>query len=259
MRPYSIKPHQKIEGPLSGQQILLTRAGDDNDALAKKLRKRGAVVLIFPCLQIEISPPPRRWEQQLLAIKKVHGIIFTSRYAVRSIQNNWPETLRQAPHYAIGLATAAEMRAANLPSPFTAEPQTSEGLLNHPNLQIIAKETWLIIGGENPREHLQLTLEKRGAQVHRVACYRRICPSYSDQTIARLEKEGINRIIVQSTDCLKNIAHLLQPMPTHSFWGTELLLPTERYVEIATKLGFYGKLRVVGSTADEEILLTLGM
>ena len=171
MRPYSIKPRQKIEGPLSGQRILLTRAGDDNDALAKKLRKEGAVVLIFPCLQIEILSTPSPWEKQLLEIKKADGIIFTSRYAVRSIQHNWPNALRQARYYAIGPATAAEMQAAKLPSAITTEPHTSEGLLNHPSVQTVANETWLIIGGENPRTYLQINLEKRGAQVNTIACY----------------------------------------------------------------------------------------
>lgn len=258
MPPYSIKPVKKAQKPLSDLHILLTRAGNDNDALAKKLRALGAVVLIFPCLQIEIFPPARLLENPLHLIEQSDAIVFTSRYAVRSIQKNWPKNLPTARYYAIGPATAAEMEAIKLPTAITAEPYSSEGLLNHPSLEKITAETWVILGGENPREHLQINLERRGAQVNHIACYRRKCPNYSNQSIARLEKEAIHQIVVQSMDCLKNLAQLLKPMPMHSLWATDLLLPTERYVALATALGFYGRLRVAGSAADEAILATLG-
>lgn len=257
MSSYSIKPLEREQRPLSGQRILLTRAGEDNNKLAHALRKLGAVTLISPCLQIETTDNPEQWQKRLNAIEKADGIVFTSRYAVRAIQNHWPQALLSTKYYAIGPATATEMEAAGLPAPVVALPHSSEGLLTHPNLQSIADQSWLIIGGEEPRMYLQENLQERGAKPEFIACYKRSCPYYSSNSIQRLNDEGLTTVVVQSMGCLKNLALLLSKFPNHALWKAMLIVPTERSQTVATELGFCDKVIVVGATTDEAIITAL--
>jgi uroporphyrinogen-III synthase len=257
MNTYAVQSLEKKERPLSGRRILLTRAGSDNDVLARELRKLGAVVLLLPCLQILPTIQPQLWQQQLQAVKHSDGIIFTSKYAVLAVQDNWPKHLLTSSYFAVGPTTAAQMVEAGLPKPVVAQPASSEGLLALPELQSIVDEQWLLIGGEDPRQYLQATLQSRQAHVNHTACYRRQCPSYSTGSLLRLEQEGINTLVIQSMDCLKNLALLLKNLPNHPLWACELLVPTERYRVAATERAFCGKLRVVGATTDDAIVATL--
>jgi uroporphyrinogen-III synthase len=256
MNSYEIKALKRKQHPLGECRVLLTRAGNDNDTLATKLRKLGAVVVVLPCLQIEMLPLDQ-WQPKLQTITHVDGVIFTSRYAVRSVADHWPQQLTAINYYAIGPSTAAELQAAGLPAPLVADPASTEGLLSFPQLQQLQNQHWLIIGGKDPRPLLQESLRKRGAQIEFVAGYQRHCPTYSAASIERLGQEGITTVVIQSMSCLKNLAKLLKDMPEHPLWHSGLIVPTERYCESTKARGFCGKVTVAGSADDTAIVQAL--
>ena len=253
---YEIKKLKRKSHPLSKHRLLLTRPGSDNDSLAQEARKMGAVTLSLPCLQILPSTNPEYWQQQLSSLTDCHGVIFTSKHAVEAVKSLWPSTL-QAPVYAVGPSTAQHIQAAGLPQATVAEPASSEGLLQLPALQAVDRQHWVVIGGENPRNHLLENLEQRGAKTTFIACYRRACPSYSRDSLQRLEKEKLNTVVIQSMGALHNLAKLLKDLSEHELWSARLVVPNERYPAAATKLGFCGKVLVVGSTTDQAIIDTL--
>jgi uroporphyrinogen-III synthase len=253
MSSYEIKNLKRKQHPLGDQRVLLTRAGSDNDSLAHTLRKLGAVVIVQPCLQVELFNPEQLADQ--LPIDPPDGIIFTSRYAVRAVAEHWPNHLRHSTYYAIGPSTGAEMDDTGLPSSQIAQPASTDGLLTQ--LTNIKQQNWLILGGKDPRPLLQDSLLERGAVVDFVACYERFCPYYSSESLQRLVEEGITTTVIQSMSCLKNLAHLLKDSPDHPLWQTDVVVPTERYCPSTKALGFCGKVIVAGSADDAAIVQAL--
>ena len=66
------------EKPLTGKQILITRARDQSSAFARQLRDQGAEVIEFPTIEIV---PPLRWDGLDQAIDRLTSydwVIFTS-------------------------------------------------------------------------------------------------------------------------------------------------------------------------------------
>ena len=246
-------PIKRPSRPLSNQRILLTRPGTDNVELANELRKLGAVALIFPCLQIEPLNPPEN------VAGDYDAVVYTSRYAVQMDSTDKPQDEGEGGvrHYAIGPTTASAMQEAGLPPATIPEEHSTEGLLSLSGLQSVNGQNWLVVGGESPRMLLQDTLRERGAHVDFLACYRRTCPNYSKKSLERLEKEQITSVVIQSMTALKNLANLLKDLPQHQLWHTELFVPIERYVPIATKLGFCGKVKAVGSAMDDAVIAAL--
>lgn len=250
---YEIKALKRKSHPLAAYRVLLTRPGSDNDSLAQQLRKSGAVTLTLPCLQILPTEQPQQWQQQLQQLTRCDGIIFTSKHAVEAVKPHWPMRL-SAPLYAVGPATAEQIRQAKLADPVVADPPSSEGLLALPALQRVEQQHWAIIGGEKPRTHLLESLQQRGATTTFIACYRRACPLYSADSLLRLDKEALNTVVIQSMGALHNLAHLLQDLPQHSLWSANLIVPNERYPATATKLGFCGKVMIAESASDQSTI-----
>jgi uroporphyrinogen-III synthase len=223
---------------------VITRPAGQADALRALLQADGARVEHLPMLRID---PLAADEPALQAVKSYRQqlgdyqrVIFIStnavRYGLRAFHlpaGQWPT----APAvYAIGRATAQALNEAGIAAEQAAGNMNSEALLALPGLQSVAGERILVVRGEGGRSHLADTLRARGATVDVAETYRRHCPAYDAQDIARCFVPLPDAAVVNSGETLKNLA-----VYVHGIAGIgrlPLVVPSARVASLAQSLGF---------------------
>ncbi len=165
--------------PLSGKRVVVTRARDQAEHMARLLSERGAEVLEVPCIKTE---PPTKREPLLEALAGLgcyDWLVFTSANGVTAFFNYFFrgfEDLRDLGAVriaAVGSATAACIEALHLKVDLVSKDGTAlvlardlaaEGSLD--NLRI------LLLRAEVATPELPTLLEEKGAIVDDIACYR---------------------------------------------------------------------------------------
>ncbi|MDR2710630.1 MAG: uroporphyrinogen-III synthase [Burkholderiales bacterium] len=198
---------------LDGLGILITRPEKQAHTLAKRLEKIGAVPVLLPT--IEIAPPQdtQPLRDALAQLDAYDFVMFVSPNAVeqalatlpQQAKTQWPKTVQAL---APGKGTAAALQQAGVPVESILMPISrfdSEGLLELPTLQNMQGKRVLILRGEQGRELLSETLTARGAEVTRVACYRRICPTENVDLLPLLQSSRLCAITATSAEALDNL------------------------------------------------------
>lgn len=243
---------------LSGLRILVTRPAHQADALSRLIEAAGGEVLRLPLMAIEASGDADAQRRQLQQARGFDGWIFTSRNAV-SLAAALDPTLDSGPWptlYAVGGATAAALAEAGHPAALVpAAGSSSEALLALPELQAAQGRRFLIVTGENSREHLPQVLTDRGAMVETLPLYRRVPLSYPAETVEAAVLAS-DVIVVTSGEALE---HLWASMPDGTralLQAKRLVLPSRRVVEKARELGFSSPL-LPDDVSDEAIVRCL--
>ena len=239
-----------IVPPLTGLSVLVTRPAQQGDSLAAGIARLGGEPILFPSLAIEpiaAGAPPAH---ELVIFVSVHAV----EHGARLIQKD--ATTRIA---AIGRATATALAAAKLPADIVPQTSaTSEGLLEHPDLNAAALRSVLIVRGEGGRETLRETFAARGATVSTLEVYRRVTPDVPAAAVAALEQrwaeQGIDVVTATSVDTYLKLTQLLTDRGRELLRTTMLLAPSERIIAAARDSGWCGE-AVVSGGADEPSIL----
>ena len=200
------------------------------------LSARGAQPISMPLFDVEALPDTELLQLKLREARDHAGWIFTSANAARLaadlIEGPWPR------QFAIGAATATALRThGHGPAELAPQGSTSEALLDHPALQNVRGQRFLICTGANGRVELEQTLRERGAQVERVELYRRVPRPYSPNQVGTVLQQ-IDAILCTSGENLERL-HQLVPAAQHRQLLTRVLvLPSPRVLELARRLGF---------------------
>lgn len=224
--------------------VLVTRPEGQAAELVAAVAAAGYPVHSQPLLELQALRGLSSVQRQLVMdLDRYRHVIFISGNAVRHgmgyIENYWPQLPVGLCWYAIGKATAALLRQHGVPAVTPAGDMTSEALLAEPDLKAVDGERVLIIKGEGGRATLREELERRGAQVDELACYRRACPDLADGELSRrLSRWGIRLILISSGEGLANMLALLSPEETTKFTGITLIVPSERVARMAREAGF---------------------
>jgi uroporphyrinogen-III synthase len=170
-------------------------------------------------------------------------VIFVSanavRYGMTWVTDYWPRLPAGIEWYAVGEVTAALLASYDVPVSSPSRDMSSEGLLELASLQTVRDESILIVRGQGGRTHLQRELQRRGARVDELACYRRKCPELPPGALAGLlEESGIQLILISSGEGLANLLALLSPRETTKFTHIALLVPSQRVAAQAAAAGF---------------------
>jgi uroporphyrinogen-III synthase len=200
-------------GPLAGLGVVLTRPRAQCEAIAAELEANGARVVVFPALEIvpvELSPAS---QATLAALPSAALAVFVSanaaEHGVAAARKTgpWPTSVAVA---GIGEATAAHLRNSGFTrviSPATGF--DSESLLACHELQEVKGRHVVIFRGVGGREHLRTTLERRGAKVGYVECYRRDRPDSDPAAlIAALGRGEIDAVHAMSAETVDNFLEL---------------------------------------------------
>ena len=161
---------------------VLTRPEDRNDTLAQRLRQAGRDVLVLPALRIEPLEPerlPHPRDFDLVVLVSGNAVRhYLSQCLVRDTGFKWPRDTAAAvvgPGSAAALQSAPEWNgAATLLRPAADAPSyDSESLWTSIQQQGFAARKVLVVRGNVGRDWLADWLAAQGAQVEKLALYRR--------------------------------------------------------------------------------------
>jgi uroporphyrinogen-III synthase len=244
--------------------VLVTRPADQASGLCEALRNAGYRTNHQPLLELEaVEELSGKQRRCLMDLDSYQHVVFVSanavRYGMDYIAGFWPQLPVGLAWYAVGSQTAAlleqsGLRGVNRPQ----QDMSSEGLLALPQLQQVANESVLIIRGEGGRTTLQEELERRGAQVDTLECYRRSCPALAPGEMAKLlEREQTEVVLISSGEGFTNMVALLSPQERTKFRDVCLIVPSSRVAEMAAESGF-SRVITAANASDEAMRDALG-
>lgn len=164
----------RVKKPLSGVNIVVTRARDQASGFAQRLRAGGARVLVCPTIRIV---PPRsfaRMDRAVRNLPRYDWLVFTSVNGVEMFAQRLRKLKVRVPRgtktCAIGPATADRMRRFQIPVGKVSKEYVAESVLDA--LKVVRGKRVLIPRAAVARDVLPVTLRKRGAWVDVVRAYR---------------------------------------------------------------------------------------
>lgn len=205
-------------------KVWMSRSRPGADRQAEDLRRAGYEVLVAPVIRIEALDPPPPDEA-------CDWIVFLSEQAVA---HGLPAVQRLpwfsgAGVLAVGERTAAVLAARGVQAQVPEEP-TSEGLLALPALRTLTGRRVLVVAGEGGRSLLTEELTSRGADVRRLACYRRVSVRDLEQNVL-----GCEAVIAASAEGLAGVASLWLQAGGRA--DVPVLVPSARVARSGVELG----------------------
>jgi uroporphyrinogen III methyltransferase / synthase len=169
--------------PLFSQTIVVTRAAHQSGDLTRRLVTQGAKVIDLPtiCMRPVVGEEQEAADAALrdLAGQQYHAVVFTSANAVRFFAERWQAlTLaRLDPSisvFAVGPATAKEVRRCGMPVTAIAEEAIGESLVNC-ICQVMGSSLggrrFLLPRAREGRRNVIAQLEERGAEIRSLTIY----------------------------------------------------------------------------------------
>ncbi|MCL1126666.1 uroporphyrinogen-III synthase [Shewanella surugensis] len=220
-------------------KVLLTRPQGRNQLMAAALRRYRIPYMITPL--IDIIAATQTSANHSLQLTQADDIIFVSTNAVKFadslVKQPWPEHLR---YFAIGKATQDALLAIDIKAltPHNKERQTTEGLLDLPELKSLKNKKVLIVRGVGGREALADELKQRQAEVTYWEVYQRAPINLDAKQITNQWKiEKIDTIIVTSGEILDNLIKLVPKELFYWLKTCHIIVPSARVESVALSYG----------------------
>jgi len=195
-----VGPHPAFGHPLPPGEgvvrVLLTRAAEQNDDVAMRLRSAGAEVVELPTIAIE---PTGAALPELAAYA---WVVFTSANGVRALkqQGGWPRIA------VVGASTAAAAEAAGLTVAF--RPSEPRGAVLGQELPVKPGVRVLLLRSDIARPELPAALHARGVTVDEVIVYRTVPRTEPAPEIAEQLRDGrIDAILLASPSAARGLAN----------------------------------------------------
>jgi uroporphyrinogen-III synthase len=231
---------------LQGITVLVTRPQHQAQNLTNLIQKYAGTVLLLPTLHIQTLQPDLSSTPKI-----VDKMIFVSANAVTSMLP-YLSQFEIASFVAIGAKTAQTLAQYDLnPIIAAAAPYDSETLLQHSQLQNVAKQQIIIVRGLGGRELLATTLQQRQANVCYINVYMRTKP---DINIDWLQTKHIDIILVSSAQGVENLFAMLENQAW--VYNTPIIAMSARVTEVARQYS-QAKVYTAKIASDEGLLATL--
>ena len=249
---------------LHGLKILIPRPRPFGERIASCVESRGGTAILFSV--IEITPPAdfASLDASLRQLTEVDLMVLVSVSAVNGVVERQralhqpagraaiPEGLKVA---AVGAKTAARCASLGINVDFVpGQRMSSEGLLECMNGFRVKDKKIVIFRGQSGRELLKTELEKLGAQVKYVECYRRRTTSQSIQPIiGKWARGDINAVLITSVSILESLIELLGKPNFELLKQTIVITISRRIANQCVQAGIDQV--VVADTPDDESVL----
>jgi len=240
--------------------ILVTRPSPAGEELVSRLRALGQVAWSFPLIEFtpgrELVSLPKR----LAALTADDMVFALSQQAVTFAHAHLQQAGMRFPslprYFAIGRSTALALHTVSgLDVRYPLDRETSEVLLQLPELQSVQGKHALILRGNGGREMLAETLRARGAKVEFCECYQRSAKFYDGAEEAmRWHTRGVTTLVVTSGEMMQQLFSLIPPWYRENWLlRCRLLVVSERLAHLARELGWQDI--QVADNADNDALL----
>ncbi|RUR54319.1 uroporphyrinogen-III synthase [Vreelandella populi] len=251
------------------QPVLICRPGERGETLANALRATGTPVESMEVMALEALPEDPTMRSVWLDIDQYDKVIVVSPFAAQclsdALDRYWPQLPVGIDYYSVGSATADilfDQLGVRVRIPPAASGQkgvenehgenTSEALLSLASLRDVTHQRILLVAGEGGRTLLADTLLERGAQVTRIAVYRRVFRPPSAAMQARLATGDYRALIVTSGELLEHLAKWCDQAALNQ----PLIVSSHRLATLAGTLGFCD-LKVASGATPAALAATL--
>lgn len=245
---------------MGASRILVTRPAGQQTSLCAALEARGLQAFHQPLIELQSLPEPDPAQRGMLQeLDGYQHVIFIStnavHYGMAWLEDYWPQWPVGLHWYAVGSGTARALSDFGIQALVPERDMNSEGLLRLPPLRDLRGQRVLIVKGEGGRELLREELQRRGARVDQLACYRRIPVQLpAGEMAARLAQWRIDLLMLSSGEGLGNLMALLSPEETSKLGQrATLLVPSRRVAQVAEAAGF-GRVQVAENASDDAML-----
>ena len=242
---------------LSGQHVVVTRPAGQAEHLATLLVEQGAHPIFFPVLEIHDCADIEPVLEAAIALDTYDLAVFVSPNAIeKALDIILPR--RAWPHHvpAIVLGKMSEQALMRRGVTQVISPSLrfdSEALLELPELAAVAGKRIIIFRGETGRDLLSETLVTRGADVHHVACYRRLA-SHADPgpLLKRWEAGTLDAVTLTSSEGLRYFFEMIGHLGQAWLKKTPVFVTHQRIAAQASALGLQ---QVIPSAPGDDGLL----
>jgi len=243
--------------------ILVTRPSPAGEELVSRLRTLGQVAWSFPLIEFSPGRELPLLAGHLAALQADDMLIALSQHAVEFAHarlqqdgQRWPDAPR---YFAIGRTTALALHTeSGKEIRYPLDRETSEVLLQLPELQTVVGKRILILRGNGGRELLGDTLRERGAELTFCECYQRCNKHYDGAEEAmRWQARGVTTLVVTSGEMLQQLWSLI-PQWYRDNWllRCRLLVVSERLANLARELGWQD-IRIADNADNDALLRAL--
>ncbi|MBU2893497.1 uroporphyrinogen-III synthase [Colwellia sp. D2M02] len=240
--------------------VLLTRPQEKSEQLAAQLQTVNIGSFIQPLFDYKASATTADINA---VMADVDIVIFVSAPAVAYTDACYPLTSvltltnNSIQFFAVGQATQVALERLgieNVLSPQAPLAETSEGLLQLPELQNVANKKVVIFRGNGGREHIANTLTARGADLHYIESYQRVWKTLSQKQLTRWKSNKINCIVATSNDILTTLVKLIDDNDEqNNFWREQCVwvVVSQRIADNAKHLGLRQVINSQGANSQK--------
>ena len=242
--------------PFLNKSILVTRPVQRAEELILAILAFGGKVIGAPMMEIQKN---EELVPEIIAstLRSSEVVIFLSINAIEYSLIKFPDLIpfmAQKKVFAIGESTATKLQSLGLDSFFPKDKATSEGLLELEGLnpQKINLKNVAVLKGVGGRRKLKAVLEKRGASVANINCYKRITTNVSIKKALRASSTEVPDVIVSTSSAIvKILGSKIESEYLQGLYEVPMVVPSSRVAQTARGLGFTGELIVSkGATTD---------
>ena len=200
--------------PLAGKRVIITRAAEQAQELARSLEALGAEVLLLPMIAFA---PPEDWSQVDAALRawaQFDWVLFTSQNAVRFLARRAREmdatsqaAVASPKIAAVGRTTAGAAAGEGFRVDYVAEENSGEGLARELR-GALAGRSVLLPRSDLADGRLPEALREAGARVTGIVAYRTVAPLSADPALlAAIRERRADAILFSSASAFRNIAN----------------------------------------------------
>ena len=201
---------------LAGKRIVITRAAQQSEALAKVLAGLGAIPSVLPLVEFGEPEDFAPLDAAIAQLDQFDWIIFTSGQAVRAFvarskdlgasQNPAGNKLQIA---AVGPVSAETVRQTGLPVEYVARTHNGVGLANELGERLRGRSV-LLPRSDRANPDLPAALKTHGAQVTEVVAYRTLQPGEVDrQKLSSISAGEAEAVLFFSPSAVQNFVDLV--------------------------------------------------
>jgi uroporphyrinogen III methyltransferase/synthase len=202
-----------VTQPLAHKRIVLTRAPEQSDELARALESLGAEVILLPTVAFA---PPEDWQkldEQLRHLDWFDAILFLSKNAVRYIFDRCAQLGIRCEMVgssnrliaAVGPATAQALAEKGLLVNYVAKNHTGESLVHELRESLVGRRV-LLPRSDRGDDRVPNALRDIGATATEVIAYRTAAPVALDPAIlARVRGGEVDAVVFASPSAFHNL------------------------------------------------------